>query len=367
MDKPTWPTGVRPSGTGIRIKVWRDGKLAYSETLQGDPYSKADLASAVRRREWLESRLRLGLPLHQDDQQATQELFAELAQDYINSLDTKTSTADDYLRILNRHWMPRFGNHIKTEITTRMIKRALNEIEVGGKTKKNILIPLRGVFDHGEVNPNPVGALGKKGKREQKPRIERYTPEQRQQLVEGLSGQPQVYFALLFGTGLRPGEALGLMWSDYNGTHLHVTKQITRRRLEPTTKTCEERTVYVPQWVRAYLNDHTTRFKKGHIFLNSKGTPCLDTDILNDAWREVHTRLKIDYKIPYTCRHTRAAELLSTKVDPAEAAKQMGHTLEMFFRTYAEWIEEYSGKKDDARFEGLGIKSNGKKTNSTKT
>ena len=90
----------------------------------------------------------------------------------------------------------------------------------------------------------------------------------------------------------------------------------------------------------------------GYIFVNSLGAHYRDTDVFNDAWRAAHRRARI----PYTCRHTRAAELLSTGVDPADAAKQLGHTVEMFLRTYSEWIEEYHQNRDKLRFEGIGVK-----------
>jgi len=48
------------------------------------------------------------------------------------------------------------------------------------------------------------------------------------------------------------------------------------------------------------------------------------------------------YRIPYCCRHTRAAELLSKGVMPARAAKELGHSVEMFLNVYSEFIEEYS-------------------------
>ena len=40
---------------------------------------------------------------------------------------------------------------------------------------------------------------------------------------------------------------------------------------------------------------------------------------MNAAWKEAHRRARVPYRIPHTCRHTRAAELLSTGVEPAEA------------------------------------------------
>ena len=36
--------------------------------------------------------------------------------------------------------------------------------------------------------------------------------------------------------------------------------------------------------------------------------------------------------------HTKASEMLMSGVEPAFAAKQLGHTTEMFLNTYADWI-----------------------------
>ena len=68
-------------------------------------------------------------------------------------------------------------------------------------------------------------------------------------------------------------------------------------------------------------------------------------DLMAIAWRKAHKDTGLAYRIPYTCRHTRAAELLSANVNPAAAAKQMGHTVEMFLRTYSEFIEEYADQQ----------------------
>lgn len=299
------------------------------------------------------SRITLGLPINQQDE-SDRVLFEYAAQDYLNTLEAKHSTQLSYENILNKYWMPAFIGWPLDEITGADIKRTMAAIDVSQKTKRNILIPIRGVFDHSEVSPNP--AAGIRLKRHQKDDIERYTLKERDDLLSKLDGQNLVYFSVLFGCGLRPGEALGLLWTDYNGESLSISKQITRRRLEPSTKTSTKRTVYVPTWVRSILNSHTTRFTGDYIFTNSFGRPNLDTDIFNEAWKKAHKKARIPYRIPYACRHTRASELLSTGVQPADAAKQMGHSVEMFLRTYARWIEEYSGNQDMSRFEGADRK-----------
>ena len=74
---------------------------------------------------------------------------------------------------------------------------------------------------------------------------------------------------------------------------------------------------------------------------------------VNGVWRSAHKKARISYQEPYACRHTRASELLSTGVNPADAAKQLGHSLEMFIRTYADWVEAFAGDLDPTRFEGV--------------
>lgn len=353
MDKKTWPPGVRPSGSGIRIFIYRNQRLDYAETLPGDPYKAADLAAAVKRRRDLMARRQLGLPYVQAEYDLDLSLFADAAQDYLYSLDVKRSTAGEYVNILNRYWLPAFGGWPCREISRAAIRRELAKMPVIHKTKRNRLHPLAGVLSHVDINPNPTHKLVKGT--QQKPPIDRYTPKQRARLLDKLDGEALVFFAVLFGCGLRPGEARALTWDDYDDKEFHITKNIARRRLT-TTKTDTQRRVYVPSWVRSILKDHTTRFKGGPIFQKRRGGPHLDSDVFNQAWRRAHGRARIAYRKPYTCRHTRASELLSIGIEPARAAKELGHSLEIFYRTYAEYIEEYCSGLDRADFEGVANK-----------
>lgn len=349
MGNKTWPTGIRPCGKGLRIKIWRGGRLAFSQVIECDPYKAADVAAAVKRRDALLARQKLGLPLRDGDE-APRRLFGEVAQDYLDTLDVKYSTMKSYFTILNTYWWPEFGRWPVDEVTTPAIKRALARLDLTSKTKRNLLIVLRGVLAHAEVNPNPVDAI--RHKRDQRPPVERFTREEQDALMARLEGQAAVYFSLLFGCGLRPGEALALRWEDYDGEELHIHKQITRRRVVTSTKTSVARRVYVPKWVRPYLNNHATRFSGGWMFQTGKGTPHLDTDVFNGAWKRAHgKRPQIRYRIPYTCRHTRAAELLSMGIDAADAAAQMGHSPEIFLRTYAEFMEDRARLRDKSRFD----------------
>ena len=347
MAKWKWPAGVRPRGAGLEIRVWQHGRLRYSEIIKGDPFKASDLASAVKRREELLARQRLGLPLFEGD--AGRRVFEDIAQRYLNTLDVDEETINGYTNQLNRHWLPAFAGWPITDIKTSHIKDALADIQLAQKTKKNILIPLSGVFGYAGVIPNPAAGV-KFGKRK-KATIDRYLPTERDKVLERLEGQDKLYFSLLFATGLRPGEACALLWADWDGDQLHINKQITKGKHKARTKTFVDRKVYVPQWVRPLLLNHYTRFDGGHIFINSEGNPYKQTRYLNKAWSKAHKRARVRERVPYTCRHTRAAELLSTGIAPADAANQLGHSVQVFLDTYSEFIIEYSDRQDFSRFE----------------
>lgn len=336
---------IRPTAGGYQIRIRSKG-YEYTETIKGK--TKSAFAEAVKRRDYLLARKDAGLATEAD--RPGVKVFGDVAQEYLDTLEGRESTVKEYFRILNGWWMELWNIPIQ-EIGSADIKRVLAGMDVSSKTKKNRLIPLYGVFRHADMRPPSI-----KIRKTQRQKVERYTPDEREMLLSRLTGQAHVYFALLFATGLRPGEALALTWPDYSGEDLVVSKSISKRRLSET-KTGVRRRVYVPSWVRPVLNGHTTRFTGNYIFVNSLGTPYLDTDVFNSAWRNAHRRARIPYRIPYTCRHTRAAELLSVGVQPAEAAKQLGHSTEMFLRIYSEFLEEYSSR-DVNLLEGVSANRN---------
>lgn len=353
------PANIDQHGTNIRIRIKHKGRT-HVEIIAGDYHSPRDLAAAVRRRDEIKSRIRLGLPIVNEDQ-GEHNLFIADCQRYMDAMtDLDYSTALDYENTLNKHWIPAFANQITSEVTTQSVKRVLGATGLSPKRKRNILIPLRGVFKLAEIAPNPADIQVKRAPRRA---IQRFRPNEVAAIMAELTrrGDTQVtaYFATLIGCGLRPGgEPLGLRWSDYDGKRLHVQRTIVRRRHKDTTKTHQDRKVFVPSWVRPYLNDLPSRFTGEWMFLNTAGRPYLDSDVFNAAWHKVFEsdaikrKLRMDYRIPYVCRHTRAAELLSTGVDAARAARELGHSTEMFHRTYSEWLDEY-GANDDDDLEGV--------------
>lgn len=356
-----FPTGIRPHGNGLQIRIQHKG-IRYSTSFETkNPHKKSSITGAIRERDDIKRRLKLGI--HVDlDHEGSNGLLSDIAQDYLDGLDVERSTAVSYVRLLNQHWLPNFGNWLVTDIKPSHIKKYLNNYTnpktkkmISQKTKTCAMVPLRNVFNHaladGLIDVNPCTAI--KFNKGQKPAISIFSLEEKAKILKHLSGQSLVYFTVLFETGMRPSEVLALKWDDYDGEVLNVSKAIVWRKIKPSTKNHEAREVFTSELLRKALSNHNTRFKKSYIFLNTKGTPHLDTDVFNAQWKRALSKARVHYRIPYTCRHTRAAEMLTGGIEPGFAASQLGHTLEMFFRTYTKWINERRDNEQKEKLEKL--------------
>lgn len=372
-----WPTGIRPRGRGLQVRIWQSRKLVYQTTLECDPFDPVAQAAAVKHREYKLARLKLGLPLR--DERTEVQVFRDVASRWLASLQTKKRTVRDYYNILNRYWMPAFGTWPITEITTAKIREKLASFGVSIKTQQNLVGPLSGVLKHGDVSPNPTDALvwPRNARRSgRNMRRHRYSIDERQRLLSRLdkmaayqaalaqekpthksltaahwSQQAALYFRILFAFGPRPGEALALTARHYDGEFMWIEAQYTRGEYSDETKTGKNRMAYVPKDFRPYLDNHPARFTDGPFLTGFRGGPLKDTKRLNPWWKKAHDKERIPYRDPYTCRHTRAAELLSQGVGAAEGAYELGHSIQMFLEIYSEFIEEYRGERDWTRFE----------------
>lgn len=348
------PQGIRRRGTGLEIRLQHRGKK-YSQTITCNSEDASSIAAALRARNELRRQLRQGT-LHPRDEDHGNVNFAKAAQSYIDSMDLEYSTALTYISILNTHWIPEFKDWHLGDIRASQVKTYIHKQDLSSKTKSNLLVPLRGVFiwaiEDGLLNDHPV--LHIRSKKRQKPTIKIFTLAERARILSCLEehGQAFIYFALLFGTGMRVGEALGLKWENIFAETIHVDKSVVRGRLKQTTKTLQSRDVYVEPWLQKILREHHTRFSGEWLFVTDDGKPYTSAKTFNLAWGNALAQAGVPYRIPYTCRHSRASELLTMGVKPPFAALQLGHSVEMFFRTYAVWIK---GQDDCTEISKLNI------------
>lgn len=342
--------GIRRIAGGWQIR-FSYGRKAYCKTVDG-PDSAAGLRAAGKElKRWRES-------VGQGKERDKTPTFGEMAQTYLNGLDVKLSTRQTYRAILNGYWMPRLTSLPITSIRANKIREVIGELGISSKTRRNILIPLRGVFDLAIedewIDTNPIQRV--KTKKHQKPDVDRFTPSEKERIIKRLDGDALLYFLVFFEAGLRTGEILALKWEDFDGTELRIERAIVRRRVTDT-KTHVARRVHCSPVLRSALTGHHRRFAGGYVFRNTFDGPHLDADQFNAEWKKALAAARVPYRIPYTCRHTRAAEMLMAGVEPGYAAKQLGHSLEMFFRTYAAWISAVKDAEQAAKLDGKLVSS----------
>lgn len=115
--------------------------------------------------------------------------------------------------------------------------------------------------------------------------------------------------------------------------------------LEDRTKTRKTRTVQLNSRAMTALRAmkaHTFMLKVGgRVFVDARtGVQYADDEPARESyWRPAVKRTGIRDRSPYETRHTYATVMLMSGVAPAFAAKQLGHSVEMFLRTYAKWID----------------------------
>ena len=146
------------------------------------------------------------------------------------------------------------------------------------------------------------------------------------------------YVEFLFGTGCRTGEAIGLQWKHISNDCSTVwIGESLSRGVRKSTKTNRARTIALTPKLQAML---LTRRPADYdpnklVFPSPQGNAIDDCNFRNRAWKTVLTRLEIDYRKPYTTRHTLVSHALDLGMNPVAVAQLTGHDVQVLFKNYA--------------------------------
>lgn len=150
------------------------------------------------------------------------------------------------------------------------------------------------------------------------------------------------FFVVLLLTGLRPGEALALRWSDVDGAYLRVQRAATvgvgNRKLIASTKTGRSRVIPVGERVLRALQEHRVRQAKwrlkigemykdqGLIFANETGGLLDAQNIVNRHFKPLLKRAKLPAIRLYDLRHSHATLLMAAGEHPKVVQERLGHS-----------------------------------------
>jgi integrase len=146
-----------------------------------------------------------------------------------------------------------------------------------------------------------------------------------------------VFFELMLGTGVRPGEALALSWENVDlerGT-ITIRRSLARanRRWEfnePKTRS-GRRTIPLPESLKLALAQHRERQRElGHVdllFCNIDGDPVHQRVIVTGSFKPALARAGLSESIRlYDLRHTHATLMLLAEIHPKIVSERLGHS-----------------------------------------
>lgn len=146
------------------------------------------------------------------------------------------------------------------------------------------------------------------------------------------------FVEFLFGTGCRTGEAVGLRWKHLSDDCSTVwIGESLSRGIRKSTKTNRARTISLTSKLQQMLlvRRPANLDPDALVFTSPRGGAIDDHNFRNRAWKTVLTRLNIDYRKPYTTRHTLVSHALDLGINPVMVAQLTGHDVKTLYENYA--------------------------------
>jgi integrase len=358
-------TGVDIRAKSIRITFTLNGKQERHTLIVNGlplPPTAANLKYAERLAAEIREKVRLGLfsmaeyfPAAKDTQ--SQKTVGEQLDNWLNAQRIEESTKAGYSSGVKfwkksiNHTALRALKH--SDVLTCIAARP----DLTGKTINNYVQVLREAMElavsDGELKENPVAKI--QPAKHQKAPPDPLTRDEADKIVADIAanhpGQAANFVEFWMWTGMRTSEIFGLRWAnvDLANCSVLVAEAVVRGVQKDNTKTNTARTVKLNSIALAAI----TR-QKAHTFLADDfvfNDPRYDTPWVDERafrrsyWTPTLKRLGIRYRRPYNMRHTYATIMLMAGMNHSFCAKQLGHSVEMFQRTYSKWID---GQQDDA-------------------
>ena len=244
--------------------------------------------------------------------------------------------------------------HLVGQARARNFQAVLTE-NVTPQTAKERLWLLQSCWDWGSgryhvADPNPWAGLAATIKARPSQKVKPFTTAEIQAILGAFRssasyGHYADFVAFLFGVGCRFGEAAGLRWGHVADDFQTVwIGESVSRGHRKGTKTGKARTVTLSRSVAQMLSDRRMAASKQDdlVFPSRKELPIDDHNFRNRAWKTILAQCHIEYRKPYSMRHSVASHSLANGADPIALAEQMGHDKRVLLSTYAHVINQKS-------------------------
>jgi integrase len=363
----------------IRVFVGRgpDGKRKYfNKTIHG---TKREAQRFLNEKVHQQDRGLLVVP--------SQRTVREYLIDWIDNGKPRISSAtrDSYRWMLLQYVLPELGDRRLDQLGPFEIQQLysrMSERRLSARTIRYAHAILRSALAqavrwrmlHG--NPADLVELPKMVRKE----MRALGPREAAAFLEAARGDRwEPLWALLLVTGLRPGEALGLKWTDidWDQQRIRIQRTLIRddnhewRFGEPKTDR-SRRSVAVPRTAMRGLRVHRTgqaqeRLKMGAgyaaelnlVFANGCGEPLDYSVVVRRHFKPIVKSAGLEPLRPYDLRHTCATLLLGSGEHPKVVAERLGHsstvmTMDVYSHVLPDMQERAADKLESILFGTAG-------------
>lgn len=360
---------VEVHGDSIRLRFTFEGKRHVKRLTQaGMPLAPtaANLKFAHRLADDIRRKVALGIfnmaETFPSTDAATPLTIGSQLDTWLASQRIESSTKAAYESAI-RFWKAGIGDKQLRALRHSQILTVLaGRPDLSGKTINNYVSVLREALElavtDAILDTNPAGKIPRARYQKEPP-----DPFSRQELDRIVSdfhdrhaGQAANMVEFWFWTGLRTSEVFALCWEnvDLASGSVLIAEAMVRGVHKDRTKTNVARTVKLNSRALEALQRQRahTQLAGAEVFNDPRtGKAWIDERAFRRSfWTPTLKRLGIRYRRPYNMRHTYATVMLMAGMNAAFCARQLGHSVEMFHRTYAKWLD---GEQNDREMERL--------------
>jgi integrase len=215
------------------------------------------------------------------------------------------------------------------KLSPNQVKRRLEELDACWRWHKAENNPWATMADRIKVPPKQMP----------KP----FTREEMKSIIQGFRTDPFYisyadFVEFLFGTGCRIGEAIGLRWKHISDdcSQVWIGEQLTRGKRKAAKRNRARTITLTPKLQQLLIGRRPNHPELDSlVFTAPMGGVIDDHNFRNRAWKNVLTRLGIDYRKPYNTRHTLISHALDLQMNPVMVAQLTGHDVKTLYENYA--------------------------------
>lgn len=294
--------------------------------------------------------------------------FRAQAEKWIQSLPmrrrkpVKPATLFGWRHALDKWILPHIGDKLLAEVSNGVLRELVEKMAAAGLSPKTIvnytqvvkLVVASAVDADGEQfyprkwNHDFIGLPIVEPNKQHRPSV---TKAELGEILATTNKRYGVLFALLAGTGLRIGEALGLKIEDLSQgcTILHVRRSIWRGREQAPKTANAVRVVDIPEQLAQLLREYIAG-KAGYLFAAKSGRPLQQRNVL----RALHaTGKKVGL---HAFRRFRTETLRRTRVPEDLIKLWLGHSKQTVTDLYAGGLErDEAWRREWCERAGLGF------------